>query len=112
MALQDGFSPSYWQKETGAFSSSWSSSEIPTTIFHTIKYIINVWNDTENKNKSMELVVIKNGSSMDTIISNKSGNAFNLSVDAIVTNNKMHVELMTNETYQLNVELLYVILGN
>jgi len=112
MALQDGFSPSYWQKETGTFTSSWSSSEIPTTIFHTVKYLINVWNDTENKNKYLELIVMNENGTLDTIISNKTGSVFNLQIDAVLSSNKMHVELTSSETYQLNVEILYVTIGN
>jgi len=109
VTIQDCFSPNYWQKERATISPSWVSVEIPR--FHSVKYLVNLWNETENKNKFMEIVVVKNGSLVDNIISNRVGNAFNVSIDAVLTGNKLHLAFTTTETYPINVELLYVVIG-
>lgn len=112
MALQDGFSPSYWQKERAVMSGSYSSIAIPLNSFHAIKYIVTAWNDTEQITKYLELVVTNENSNLTSVLSSKVGNVFNFVVNEAINSGNLRIEFSTTETYNINLEIAYIVMGN
>ena len=113
MALQDGFSPSFWRKERRTITSSQTINtlSVSTESFRTAKYIFSFWNDSENKAKSMEMIVNNINSAITDSIYGRLGNVINVNVDAKINGGNMFIEITNNESYTVELDLAFITLG-
>ena len=113
MAIQDGFSPSYWRNErdTISGSSTFNSDGVELSQFKAVKYIFSAWNDTEGKNLSMEVMVNNRGSSVsDTVYTKLGDRDLGIQVGAVVNSGAMSLEVVNNETYDIIISVFRLII--
>jgi len=110
--LVDLASASPWQSDSFTIPASSSSStiEIPLIDLHSADYVITVWNDTELVTKSLNLKVVKIGATLKDVVSNKTGSVINLVVTPMIVGSIMKVVISTSESYDLSVNIAYLIL--
>ena len=110
--LIDLASASPWKSDSFTIpaSSSGNSIDIPLIDFHSVDYVITVWNDAEVKTKSMDMKVIRQGTLLTEMVRNKIGTGLSISVTPTVVGSIMRVVISTSESYDLNVNIAYLIL--
>ena len=96
-----------WSRKRGVVGAN--SSLVVATIgkpnFSTLRFSISIFNESENKYYTSDLVVAKNGSDIVEVLSNKV-NRSSLDVSVITTETALDYSLsiVSNEAFDLNVE--------
>ncbi len=112
MAFQDQVAPSLWSKQRLKLSGGETKNTIGISLnrFHTVKYIISIWNDDEQKTKSLELTVNRSGAVTRSIVSAREG-VFRIGFNDVVSSNQMSLEVINSETFDAQIDLAYIVLG-
>lgn len=113
MTIQNSVSISLWIPErlTIPASSTIQTNDVALTDFNSINYYMVFWNDTEVKRRNLNLTVIKKNATVNDIVYNKRGDNLNISLEAKVTGANAFVEIVNNETFDVEVDLVKLILG-
>lgn len=101
-----------WIKRTSSIPAS-SSSAVHTvgiTTFRTLRYVFSIYNSTEDKTKSFDFLVNKEGGIIKTTLHNRLGSV-SLGIDAAIVGSNLVVTVTNNEIYELQTQFAYLILG-
>lgn len=79
--------------------------------FRVIRYVFAMYNTTEDKTKSLEFMVHKEGGTIKTTVHNRIGKQISLGINAAINSGNLEVTITNNETFELDVEFAYLILG-
>ncbi len=110
--LVDLASASPWKNDSFIIpaNSSFNTIEIPLDDLHSVSYILTVWNDNESVTKSLDFKVVKVGTTLKKVVFNKTGSVINLVVTPMIVGSIMKVVISTNESYDLSVNIAYLVL--
>lgn len=111
--LIDLASESIWKLEQFVIPSASSHDALNLLLsnIHSVDCIITVWNNVENKAKSLNLKIVKTNTGLKDIVTNKTGDVINLVVTPIIDGSIMKVVISTSELYDLSVDIAYIVLG-
>lgn len=103
--IMDTLSP--WVNKTGVITAS--STKIVDNFlmssFHSAKYILTVWNDTQGATRSVEGMVMKFGTSIRETVYAKLHNGAKIGFDTVVNGGDFELHIENKESYDLNYEL-------
>lgn len=102
-----------WLRQSGTIAASGTSivHELPENSARAIKYVFAFYNVAENKTKSFEFHLNKEGGNIKTTVINKLGKQIRLSINADINSGQIEVEVINNELFELNYEFGYLTLG-
>lgn len=111
--LLDLASESMWKLEQFTIPSGSSHDALNLVLadIHSVDCIITVWNNTENKAKSLNLKIIKTSTGLKEVVTSKTGDVINLVVTPTIDGSIMKAVISTSESYDLSVDIAYIVLG-
>lgn len=109
MALQDGFSPSFWQQDntTIATTGTHSTPIFPSTLVKSVRYIVSVWNDTNSKVKSFEVMLHNNSGTLSHTVFGITG-AMDISVATSLNAGNINLDITNNEAFSIDASITYL----
>ena len=112
MTLIVGRGASPWKKKRAivAASSTAAVHTVPLTKFRTIQYVITLYNTTEDKTKSMNLLVHQEGGALTNTVWARIGKNLTLKVTTELVSGSMELTVENSELFPLTVEVGYLIL--
>lgn len=71
--------------------------------FHNIDYIFTIFNEVEEKTRSLQMTVIREGGTIKTSVHGRLGSMTNISVVGNVSGSDMELEITNNNLYTVSV---------
>ena len=104
---------SFWKKGTGTVLSGEEIllDTIPLLKFHSAKYIISVFNDTEKKSKTFEFSVNYNFDEVKSNVSGIVGDAIPTKISEIINGENIEIYFKNNEIFKFDIEFSKIVLG-
>jgi len=113
MAIINPTGTGAWKKSLSSIQANSSAvvHAFPEDGFRCLRYVFNVYSSSQDRSKSFEFLINKDGGNLKTSMHNKLGSIF-IGVQAVLSLGVLEVTITNNENFDLLTEFAFVSLGN